>query len=83
MLTQERRDAILSALVSASQAKVAALADTLEVSPTTIRRDLRYLDRQGLIEKVRGGVILPRHLPREPHFVAARRINSGAKSLSR
>ena len=41
MLTQERRDAILSALVSASQATVAALADSLDVSPTTIRLDLR------------------------------------------
>jgi DeoR/GlpR family transcriptional regulator of sugar metabolism len=80
MLTQERRDAILNALVTSSQARVGGLAAALEVSATTIRRDLRYLAGQGLIEKVRGGAILPRRLSREPHFVAARRMNSGAKT---
>jgi DeoR/GlpR family transcriptional regulator of sugar metabolism len=80
MLAQERRDAILNALVRSSQARVDRLAATLEVSATTIRRDLRHLDREGLIEKVRGGAILPRRISREPHFVAARRMNSGAKT---
>jgi DeoR/GlpR family transcriptional regulator of sugar metabolism len=80
MLAQERRDAILHELVGAGQAKVRLLALELHVSESTIRRDLRLLARQGLIEKVRGGAILPRRLAREPHFVATRRINSGAKT---
>jgi len=80
MLVQERRDAILHELVGAGQAKVGPLAVSLRVSETTIRRDLRLLAKQGLIEKVRGGAILPRRMAREPHFVATRRVNSGAKT---
>jgi DeoR family fructose operon transcriptional repressor len=33
------------------------LADHLEVAPETIRRDLSYLEKQGLVQRVHGGAI--------------------------
>lgn len=80
MLAQERRDAILQAIVDVGQARVAELAQRLAVSEMTIRRDLNRLAEERLIEKVHGGAILPRRHAREPHFVAKRRLNAGAKA---
>jgi DeoR/GlpR family transcriptional regulator of sugar metabolism len=60
-------------------ATVAELAAALEVSDMTIRRDLAALAEKRLIEKVYGGAVLPRRSAIEPHFVAKRSLNAGAK----
>lgn len=80
MLAHSRRDAILQTVMSTGQAKVGDLAERLEVSEMTIRRDLNHLASERLVEKVHGGAILPRRQPREPHFVATRRVQAGAKT---
>ncbi|KLN60624.1 hypothetical protein WH96_08930 [Kiloniella spongiae] len=45
----------------------AALAETLQVSMETIRRNVNSLVTEGLLEKVHGGVSLPESIP-EPSF---------------
>jgi DeoR/GlpR family transcriptional regulator of sugar metabolism len=80
VLAQERRDAILRALIPSGAATVAELADALGVSEMTIRRDLGVLAAQLLVEKVHGGAVLARGGAAEPHFATKRRINAAAKA---
>jgi DeoR/GlpR family transcriptional regulator of sugar metabolism len=80
VLAQERRDAILRALLPSGAATVAHLADGLGVSEMTIRRDLGVLAGQQLVEKVHGGAVLARRGAAEPHFATKRRINAAAKA---
>jgi DeoR/GlpR family transcriptional regulator of sugar metabolism len=80
VLAQERRDAILRALVPSGAATVAELADGLGVSEMTIRRDLGVLAAQQLVEKVHGGAVLAKGGAAEPHFATKRRINAAAKA---
>jgi DeoR/GlpR family transcriptional regulator of sugar metabolism len=80
VLAQERRDAILRALVASGAATVAELAGSLGVSEMTIRRDLGVLATQQLVEKVHGGAVLARGGASEPHFATKRRINAAAKA---
>ena len=55
MLVPQRRSAILDLVREQGGATVADLARRLEVSESTIRRDLNHLDRQGRLQRVRGG----------------------------
>jgi DeoR/GlpR family transcriptional regulator of sugar metabolism len=80
VLAQERRDAILRALLPSGAATVADLAAGLEVSEMTIRRDLGVLAAQQLVEKVHGGAVLATGGAAEPHFATKRRINAPAKA---
>jgi DeoR/GlpR family transcriptional regulator of sugar metabolism len=80
VLAQERRDAILRALLPSGAATVADLAEGLGVSEMTIRRDLGVLAAQQLVEKVHGGAVLAKRGAAEPHFATKRRINAAAKA---
>ncbi|MDR1213949.1 MAG: substrate-binding domain-containing protein [Propionibacteriaceae bacterium] len=54
-LPDQRRAVILSALVRNGSGRIADLARTLNVTPTTVRRDLALLEAEGLIERLHGG----------------------------
>ena len=55
MLPTERRHAILERILIARSIPLKNLAAALEVHEVTVRRDLAELEREGLIEIVRGG----------------------------
>ena len=55
MLAQQRRSAIVDMVRASGGVSVADLATHLDVSASTIRRDLNALDRQGMLQRVRGG----------------------------
>jgi DeoR/GlpR family transcriptional regulator of sugar metabolism len=57
MLTEERRDAILERLQRDGKVVAAELSSSLEVSPDTVRRDLRELADAGLLRRVHGGAL--------------------------
>ena len=59
MLARHRQSLILQAVRSDGSARVSDLTERLGVSDMTIRRDLEVLARDGLIEKVHGGAVLP------------------------
>ncbi len=66
MILRERQDKIVSALRSGGAASVSELAGRLQVSESTIRRDLDLLDRNGELRRTYGGaVVLPRELAAE------------------
>lgn len=55
MLVPQRHSAIVDLVREHGGVSVEELAARLEVSPSTIRRDLNHLDRQGRLQRVRGG----------------------------
>lgn len=55
MLTQERHALILEKLEKESVVYLSDLINLLDASESTIRRDLNYLDKAGLLKKVHGG----------------------------
>lgn len=57
MYAPERHRAIVENVAKAGRASVIELAEALEVTPETIRRDLSILERQGLVRRVHGGAI--------------------------
>lgn len=77
MLPLERQAKVVELLRARGTMRVHDLADRLEVSPITVRRDLVLLAEQGLIRKVRGGATLPevgpspRAVPHQPAGHAA------------
>lgn len=57
MLPHQRRMRIANIVKQNGDMTVAQLARKLQVSASTIRRDLSLLDREGMLTRVRGGVI--------------------------
>src|SRR4051812_46100472 len=57
MLTAERRQAILERLAHDRRVVASELVETLAVSEDTVRRDLRELAEQGLVQRVHGGAL--------------------------
>jgi DeoR/GlpR family transcriptional regulator of sugar metabolism len=59
LLSVERRQAILDRLASDGKVVAAQLVEELGVSEDTVRRDLRELAAQGLVQRVHGGALAP------------------------
>ncbi len=57
MLTQQRKQYILEILEAEGHIVAKTLAQTLELSEDTIRRDLRELAKEGLLQRVHGGAL--------------------------
>jgi DeoR/GlpR family transcriptional regulator of sugar metabolism len=69
MLARHRQSLILHAVRNDGSARVSDLTQQLGVSDMTIRRDLEVLAKDGLVEKVHGGAVLPgSHAGHEPGF---------------
>ncbi len=62
----ERQQEILSRARHDGRVDVKGLADALEVTPETVRRDLTALERLGLVRRVHGGAIPVERLGIEP-----------------
>lgn len=78
MLTTHRKKAILAALKRDGQVIAKALSESFEVSEDTIRRDLRELAAEGLLQRVHGGA-LPSS-PAAADFGQRQQISTVAKS---
>lgn len=56
MLAAQRKARILAEVSTSGALRISDLADSLQVSEVTIRRDVEQLAAQGLVDKVHGGV---------------------------
>lgn len=74
----DRENRILSHLRQTHSAAVSELAAAFSVSDETIRRDLKRLETEGLVEKRHGGVMLS-DFAGEPPFRHRMELNHGAK----
>ncbi|BEU88624.1 DeoR/GlpR family DNA-binding transcription regulator [Selenomonas sp. TAMA-11512] len=57
MITAERRNRIAEHIIANGSIKAGELARTFGVSTETIRKDLIYLDREGIVKKSHGGAL--------------------------
>lgn len=80
MLTNERQNKIMDFLKEQKTAVVRELAASLYVSEATVRRDLKEMQKMGLIERSHGGAILPENAEEISIFV---RMNKNAKEKER
>ncbi|HWS58210.1 MAG TPA: DeoR/GlpR family DNA-binding transcription regulator [Actinotalea sp.] len=66
MYATERQQQILARARHDGRVEVKDLADTLDVTPETVRRDLTALERRGLLRRMHGGAIPVERLGMEP-----------------
>jgi DeoR/GlpR family transcriptional regulator of sugar metabolism len=79
MLPAERRKRILELVEERHAISVGELCAGLEVSEMTVRRDLRMLATEGLLQRVHGGVIAKRSRSYEPPHMLRASVNVEAK----
>ncbi|HTW09076.1 MAG TPA: DeoR/GlpR family DNA-binding transcription regulator [Acidimicrobiales bacterium] len=80
-LPARRRADLVKFVEEHGHATVSVLAEALDVSGDTVRRDLQYLDQQGVLVRSFGGVARRDELARfDPPFLARTRANSDAKA---
>jgi DeoR/GlpR family transcriptional regulator of sugar metabolism len=68
MLAEERRTRLLEMIRTRRFASLPELLDGLGVSESTVRRDLEYLEEQGVTKRIHGGVLYAGGSPKLPHF---------------
>lgn len=68
MLVSERRKHIVELLEQNSSVSVPQLSERFEVSEMTVRRDLRALEKEGVLKRVHGGAVNNRGRGYEPPF---------------
>ena len=79
MLSLERQEEILDILNKNKSATVEELASELYVSGATIRRDLRAMEKQGLIIRSHGGAMPFKSSAEESAFAIREQANTNAK----
>ncbi len=79
MLYTERAEFILQQLQLQSAVKIPELSELLHVSPDTVRRDLKAMERDGLAKCVRGGACLPETYGTFSNFKGREVIHSDLK----
>lgn len=67
-MTQERREKVLELVRSQGFASLPNLTKELQVSESTIRRDLDYLEETGAAKRTRGGAFYTGPSPKLAHF---------------
>jgi DeoR/GlpR family transcriptional regulator of sugar metabolism len=68
MLVEQRRNRLLELVRVKRFASLPELAEELEVSESTVRRDLEQLEVQGTARRIHGGVLYSGESPKLPHF---------------
>ncbi len=71
MLAEERRNRLLELVRERRFASLPELVERLDVSESTIRRDLDSLENQGSVQRIHGGVLYAGDSPKMPHFDAS------------
>lgn len=68
ILPAERRARIVAALKARRAMRVTTLSDDLGVSEITIRRDLKLLEKEGVLARTYGGAVLRQKLTEQPRY---------------
>jgi DeoR/GlpR family transcriptional regulator of sugar metabolism len=68
MDVSERRSLIAEKVISSGEVEFTVLAESLGVSEMTIRRDIEFLETQGVLRRIMGGAISLQGTSTEPSF---------------
>jgi DeoR family fructose operon transcriptional repressor len=79
LIPAQRRRLIHEYLQRQKIVRSATLSEVLGASEATVRRDLDWLERQGIAERTHGGAILSQRLPTEPAYASSALANPEAK----
>ncbi len=71
----ERRNKIIELINSQGSVTNAQLIKEFNISIETLRRDLDFLQKRGVIDKVYGGAVKKRYLTTEPEYDSRERVN--------
>ena len=71
----ERRSQIVDLINRQRTVSNAELMERFDISIETVRRDLDYLEKQGLLRKVYGGAVVNISLNSEPEYTSRSRLN--------
>ena len=80
LIPAQRRDKIQEYLASHQIARTADLCNLLETSEATVRRDLEWLEAEGVLERTHGGAILNQRMVVEPEYIQRAQRNPEEKS---
>ena len=69
LIPAQRRERIQEYLAIHQIARIADLCALLETSEATIRRDLEWLETEGILERTHGGAILSQRITSEPEYL--------------
>jgi DeoR family fructose operon transcriptional repressor len=75
MVPDERRNRVLELVRTRGFASLPDLAGQLQVSESTVRRDLDYLEEIGVAQRTHGGVFYTGPSPKLPHFDQRQSLN--------
>jgi DeoR family transcriptional regulator, fructose operon transcriptional repressor len=76
--SEQRHHRILNLLLTQGRIETDSLAELLDVSRETVRRDLLKLESEGKLRRVHGGIV-PVELPPEKPFETRRQVNAAEK----
>jgi DeoR family transcriptional regulator of aga operon len=79
LIPAQRRKLIHEYLQRLKIVRSATLSEVLGASEATVRRDLDWLEHQGIAERTHGGAILSQRLPTEPAYASSALVNPEAK----
>ena len=68
LIPAQRRERILDYLALHKIVASTDLSEWLDVSEATIRRDLEWMEDEGVLERTHGGAIISQHVPLEPEY---------------
>jgi DeoR/GlpR family transcriptional regulator of sugar metabolism len=80
MLAAERHHRIMQAITERGSVRTKDLAEELDVTDETIRKDFEYLEQQGLLVRSHGGAVPPKRVIRELSLTERQLINQDAKN---
>ena len=69
LIPAQRRERIQEYLVTHKIVRMDDLYTMLDTSEATVRRDLEWMERQGIVERTHGGAILSQRLTFEPEYM--------------
>jgi len=79
LIPAQRRDRIRKHLQRSQFVNLTDLANELEVSESTIRRDLDKLEKDGYVERTHGGALLSKKMSEEPVYVQSEKSHPDEK----
>jgi DeoR/GlpR family transcriptional regulator of sugar metabolism len=79
MFTAERRQAIVELVRTSGAVSLRELAESVDSSEVTVRRDIRALEEQGVLDRRRGGAVWPGGLSHEQSYRQKRSVASAEK----
>jgi DeoR family fructose operon transcriptional repressor len=81
LIPAQRRERIQEYLEAHKIVRMDDLFSMLDTSEATVRRDLEWLERQGVVERTRGGAILNQRLVLEPEYMLRAQRHPDEKRL--